>query len=140
MIVGILPIIILLVLIIASLFDWKWRAVPSVLLTGALFLTLFLRANNLPFAVLGLVFAILIKDMIAMTGKEFGIADIKIMIIISLFIPTIQIFIRFMVLFVIIQFIYTIVWFKWLKRTDEMPFVPCLTIVYIVLGLVGLVI
>ncbi len=135
--INMLAIIVLCVLIVASLFDWKWRLIPSIFLTGTLFLVLFLRASNLQFGVLGLVFALLIKDLIAISGKEFGIADIKIMVIISLFISTIHIFVQFMIIFIVAQFVYTILWKKILKRTDEMPFVPCLTIVYVIISVVG---
>ena len=133
-----LIIIVLAIFCVSSVLDIKFRAVPSVILTGMIFVVLLLRPENLLWGIAGLVFGILIRDLLNdVAGMDFGMADIKFFIIIGLLISNLYIFITMLMIFVILQFVYTIFW-KWKFGYDEsMPFLPCLTAVYFVLFLLG---
>jgi len=126
------------VLIIASFLDLKYKSVPSVLLTGLLFLVAIMRIENLAFGILAGIFAWLIKDLINdFNGLDFGIADIKILIVIGFLVPTMNFFLIFIGIFSLFQFVYTLVWQWRVGGNIERPFVPCLLAVYVALLLIG---
>ena len=125
-------------LIIASFLDLKYKAVPSVFLTGLLFIVAIMRIESLPYGILAGIFAWLIKDLINdYNGLEFGMADIKILMIIGLLIPTMNFFLIFIGIFSLFQFVYTLVWQWKLPKEKERPFIPCLLAVFIALLLIG---
>jgi len=125
-------------LIIASILDLKYKAIPSVFLTGTLFIVAIMRIENLPFGVLAGIFAWFIKDLISdFNGLNFGRADIKILIIIGFLIPTMNWFLIFIGIFALYQFVYTLVWQWRIKGDIERPFVPCLLAIYVTLMMVG---
>lgn len=125
------------VFIIASYLDLKYRAIPSVLLTGFLFITMIMRIENLQFGILAGVFAWFVKDLMSIKELEFGMADIKIVIMIGLLTSTIANFLIFLGIFAIFQFAYTLIW-QWKAGKDkERPFVPCLLLVFIALLIIG---
>ncbi len=136
--IGWLIFVILGVLIVASFLDIKYKAVPSVLLTGFLFIVAVLRIENLQFGILAGLFAWVIKDLIyEWNGLEFGMADIKIMALIGLLIPSMNLFLVFVGIFSLFQFVYTLIW-QWRMGNDkERPFIPCLLFVYITLIIIG---
>lgn len=122
----------------ASFLDIKYKAVPSVFLTGFLFIVASLRIENLQFGILAGLFAWVIKDLIyEWNGLEFGMADIKIMILIGFLIPTMNLFLIFIGVFSIFQFVYTIIWQWKFGKDRERPFIPCLLFVYITLMIIG---
>lgn len=126
------------VLTLASYLDLKYKAVPSVILTGTIFAVLILRSDNLFFGVLAFVFAIMIKDLISdVAGMEFGIADIKIFVIIGLLLVNAENFFIMIIIFLLLQFVYTLIWRLKVNRYEEMPFIPCLLGVYLTLILSG---
>jgi hypothetical protein len=130
--------IVLGALIIASYLDIKYKAVPSVALTGILFLVAVMRIEYLQFGVLAGLFAWIIKDLIAdFSGLDFGMADIKILILIGLMIPTMNFFLIFIGIFALFQLIYTIAWIRFVGAETERPFIPCLLFVYLVMVLLG---
>ena len=135
----ILSLIVLGALLLASFLDLKYRAIPSVFLTGLLFLVAFIRIENLHFGLLAVVFAGLIKELLENNDLEFGIADIKLMIVIGLMTSTINSFLVFIGIFAIIQLVYTSILLWKFGADKERPFVPCLLIVYVVLILLGVV-
>jgi hypothetical protein len=130
-------ILVLGVLIIASLLDIKYRAVPSVLLTGTLFIVLIMRIENIAFGISALIFAWFIKDILSMKELEFGVADIKIMATIGLMMPTMNMLLMFIGVFSLFQFVYTFVWEWKIGHDKERPFIPCLLIVYIMMMIIG---
>ncbi len=135
--IDVLVILFLGVLLIASFLDLKYRAVPSVFLTAALFIVLIMRIENLQYGIMAFVFAWLIKDILSIKNIEFGVADIKIMATIGLFIMTMNGFLIFIGIFALFQFVYTLAW-QWRFGSDhERPFIPCLTAVYLTLILIG---
>jgi len=132
------------VLGIASYLDLKYRAVPSVFLTGAILVVLILRPENFMFGLIAFVFAIAIKDLLHdVAGMRFGIADVKILALIGLTISSLDgIFLMFLA-FIILQFGYTFIWIKFVEKDGEsdgeMPFIPCLFALYIVLWIGGVI-
>lgn len=133
-----LILIILGVLILASYLDIKYKAVPSVILTSMIFVVLLLRPENIYFGVVAFVFAILIKDLINdVAGLDFGNADIKIFIVMGLLIGNLASLMMLIIIFLCFQFIYTLLWRYFVSNEDEMPFIPCLTAVYIAMMLIG---
>lgn len=133
-----LILVVLGILILSSYLDLKYKAVPSVLLTGLLFIVAIMRIESLHYGILAGIFAWLIKDLISdFNGLEFGMADIKILMIIGLLIPTMNFFLIFIGIFSLFQFVYTLVWQWKVGGEIERPFVPCLLAVYIALLLIG---
>jgi len=130
--------VVLGVLVLASFLDLKYKAVPSVLLTGMIFAVLLLRPDNLLFGIIAFVFAIMIRDLISdVAGMEFGVADIKILVIMGLLLTNFASLMIMIIMFLIFQFAYTVVWRWKVSKTEEMPFIPCLLAVYVALILVG---
>lgn len=132
--------VVLAILVIASFLDLKYKAIPSVLLTSMIFAVLILRPENLTFGVMAFVFAYLMKDLLDnLGGMSFGVADIKVLTIIGLMISNTGNLIAMIIIFLIFQFVYTLVWRWRISKDGEMPFIPCLTFVYIALILGGLI-
>jgi hypothetical protein len=130
--------VVLGVLILASFLDIKYRAIPSVLLTGVLFAIAILRIENLQFGILAGLFAWVMKDLIfEWNGMDFGMADIKIIAMIGFLIPSMYYFLIFIAVFSVFQFAYTTLWQWKIKGKREMAFVPCLLAVYIALMIIG---
>jgi len=125
-------------LLIASFLDIKYKQVPSVFLTGLLFLVAVMRIDNLQFGILALIFAWLMKDLIFETnGLDFGMADIKIFGILGLLVSTMNMFLIMIGIFAIFQLAYTLLW-KWkVNKDEEMPFIPVLAFVFIAMVFVG---
>jgi len=125
-------------LIIASYLDIKYKQVPSVFLTGLLLIVAIMRIENLQFGILAGLFAWVIRDLIfEYNGLDFGMADIKIMILIGLLIPTMNMFLIFVGIFSVFQFAYTLVWQWKFPNEKERPFIPCLLAVLVALALIG---
>lgn len=124
--------------IVASYLDIKYKAVPSVFLTGLLFIVAIMRIENINFGILAGLFAWIIRDLIyEYNGLDFGMADIKIMAVIGLLIPTMNMFLIFVGIFSIFQFAYTLVWQWKFPKEKERPFIPCLFAVLVALILIG---
>jgi len=138
MMIPALILILLGVLLFVSYLDIKYKAVPSVILTSMIFVVLLLRPENVYFGLVAFVFAILIRDLINnVAGLDFGNADIKIFIVMGLLIGNLQNFFLLILIFLIFQFVYTLMWRWKVSKEDEMPFIPCLTAVYLAMVLVG---
>lgn len=138
MVIPALILIILGVLILASYLDIKYKAVPSVILTSLIFVVLLMRPDNIYFGVVAFVFAVLIKDLINdVAGLDFGNADIKIFIVMGLLISNLANLFLLIIIFLIFQFVYTLIWRWKVSNEDELPFIPCLTAVYIAMMLLG---
>lgn len=132
--------VVLGIFLLASYLDIKYRAIPSVILTGTIFVVLLLRPENVLYGLASFVFALLIKDLISdIAGMEFGVADIKVFVIMGLLVSIFQDFVLMILIFLVFQFVYTVVWRIRVSKTDLMAFVPCLTVVYIALMLLGVV-
>lgn len=127
---------VLISLIGASYLDLKYRAIPSVFLTGLLFAVAIVRIDFIGLGVLAGIFAWVMKDILSIKQLEFGMADIKIMMIIGLMMHTRAEFFLFMGVFAVFQFVYTSVWVWKFGGDKERPFVPCLLAIYITMMLI----
>ena len=130
--------VVLGVMILASLLDLKFKAVPSVLLTGTIFTVLLLRPENLLFGVIMLVFAIMIRDLMDdVAGMEFGVADIKVFVIMGLLLANFSSLMILIIVFLIFQFVYTLSWRMRVNKKEVMAFIPCLLAVYLAMMFIG---
>ena len=133
-----LLLVVLGVLILVTLLDLKYKAVPSVLLTALIFAVLLLRPQSLIFGVVALVFGLMIKDLIhESNGLDFGKADIKILIVLGLLIVNIENFLIMIMLFLVLQFGYVVAWRIFVSKEKEMPFIPVLLATYIAMIILG---
>ena len=130
--------IVLGVLVLATYFDLKYKAVPSVMLSGLIFVVLLMRPQNLLFGVILLSFGVMIKDLIHdVAGFDFGVADLKILIVIGLMFTSSHVMFVFLVVFAILQFVYVALWRSFISKEDLLPFIPVLLAVYVTLMLIG---
>lgn len=124
-----------IVLLIFAVIDYKVKCIPSIFLTGTLFIMIFLNPGNIFYGILALVFALILYE------SEYvgGIADIKVICMIGL---TISNQINFGIFVVMVMFFGTIwkVAMKYIsKEKEECPFIPSLFIVYLGLLILKLV-
>jgi len=125
-------------LVIMSYLDIKYKSIPSVFLTGLIFVVLLMRPQNLLFGVILLVFGLMIKDLVyGMARMDFGNADIKILIVIGLLFVSSHVMFLFLIVFAILQFAYITLWRNFVAKDDYVPFVPCLLGVFVTLLLMG---
>jgi dolichyl-phosphate-mannose--protein O-mannosyl transferase len=122
-------------LLLFSIIDLKFRQIPSVYLTGSLFLIIALFQNNIYTGLLAFVFAYLLYEL------DFigGVADIKIIVLIGFMISSFFNLAIFMILVVLyggiwkalIKFIY--------KKEQEFAFLPVLFFTYLALVVAKLI-
>ena len=131
--ISILLIIVGLFLLIASIIDWKIRVIPSILLTGMLLVVAFLNQGHLFFGVLGFIIAYLLYE------AEFfsGVADIKIMVMLSFLIGSAN----WMLIFILLTVAFGLLWkilIKWrIKHDKNCAFIPIFLFIFITLILLG---
>ena len=140
-----LALILLIILGVLAIIDWKFKAIPSTFLTGIMFATAMIHFHNFEVGLISLSFGILAL-MYAWTLYEAnfigGIADVKVLIIIGLMISSVQMFFIFMLLVLLFGIAYKLIFRYVLKKDDleEVPFIPCIYSIYIALFLIrGLV-
>lgn len=127
--------ILLALLVIFSVIDWQYRAIPSIFLTGVLFVILALNPSHLFFGILSLAFALLLYEF----DYIGGIADIKVIIIIGLMLGTMQSLGFYMILVVIFGFVWKLL-IKWrYRRARQTAFIPVFLFVYLALLLLGMI-
>jgi Flp pilus assembly protein protease CpaA len=120
-------IIVGVVLIIFSLMDIKVRAIPSILLTGMLFVVAFINVANLWFGIMGFMMAYLLYE----SGFFGGVADIKVMALLSFMVNTTN----WLLLLILLTCIYGFCWITFVKirvrdKDNETAFVPVFLFVY----------
>lgn len=123
-------------LLVATILDIKFKSVPSVFLTAMMFTTLILRPENLVFGVLAVLLMLIVREL---SDEEIGMADFKIMAVLGLLIPTTQAFFSFTLVFVILQACYIGIIRYFAEIEGEIPFIPCLFVVYLASVLSGVV-
>lgn len=122
-----IEIIVLVALLIFSIIDIRFKAIPSVFTTTLLFILAILESDNLRFAIILFVFGLLLYDV----GYFNGIADLKAMAIIGFLIPTFNYLVIFILTFMFIGFLYTLFMRIYIKEKGEMPFIPPIFISYL---------
>ena len=120
-------------LLVVSLIDWKLKVLPSIMLTGMLFVVAVLNPANLWFGVMGFIVAWLLYE----ADYFSGIADIKVMTMIAFMLSTTNQFLLFMFLTVFFGLVWKVL-IKWrLKHEKEVAFLPVFFFIYVTLMMLG---
>ena len=120
-------------LLVVSLIDWKLKVLPSIMLTGMLFVVAVLNPANLWFGVMGFIVAWLLYE----ADYFSGIADIKVMTIIAFMLSTTNMFFGFVLLTVFFGLVWKVL-IKWrLKHEKDVAFLPVFFFIYITLLMLG---
>lgn len=128
-----LLIIVAMILLVASIIDWKFKVLPSVFLTSMLFAVAFLNPANLWFGIMAFIVAYLLYELDFFSGW----ADIKIMTMLGFMISTTNYLFALILLTVFFGFVWKVI-IKWrLKNEKEIAFIPVFLFVYIALYLLG---
>ena len=120
-------------LLFASLIDWKFKALPSILLTSMLFAVAVLNPANLWFGIM-----MFIVGYMLMEADFFsGVADLKILTMLGFMIHTTNYMFGLILLTVIFGFIWKVL-IKWRFRNDkDVAFIPVFFFIYLTLFLLG---
>ena len=112
----------LVALLIVSLIDLKYKAIPSVLMTSLLFMVAITNISNIGGAVLLVILGLLIKDM-DLENHILGIADFKAFAIVGFLLHDILSVIIFIWIFLIFQVVWAVISRKIVKMEDvEIPY------------------
>lgn len=138
-----LAMILIVIIGIIAVIDWKFKQIPSIFLTGILFVVMMIQlftpstwayfhlAGGLTF----LVFAWMLYE------ADFigGIADIKIITVIGLMISNYPFLFIGVLLILLYGFVYKVIFRYVLKKdkNEDVAFIPCLFSVYLVLYFTG---
>lgn len=127
-----------LFLLIVSVIDLKFRKIPSIFLTGMLFVvafvSLYLNPQALSFGVIGFIMAYLFLE----GGYFSGIADVKVMTMISLMLSVQYWIILFIILIAIYGLFWKILIVKFnLSNDKEFAFLPVFFFCYSTLAILG---
>lgn len=118
-----------LYLLLIAIIETKNKKIPSILPTAViLILSIGVVLKNpitMVYGLLGFVFAWLLYEFYYLKS----VADIKVIIIISLILDSMTKFMVFMLLVGVLGFFYTLI----LKKHKEIPFTPLLFIIYVIL-------
>lgn len=125
--------IVLVFLILVSIIDWKFKAVPSVLLTSVIFLLIILNSQNLLYGISAFILAYMLIEF----SYFDGVADLKVMVIIGLMISSLQNFLIFSGLTVFYGIVYKSIYKIRNPKAKDTPFIPVFIFVYLTLYLVG---
>ena len=134
--------IILFLLGIVTIIDWKFKKVPSMFLTGILLSALIIHFYDFEVGLISLAFGIIASVYALMLYEaDFigGLADVKVITIIGLMIPTIQMFFALMLMVVLFGMAYKLT-FRYIlkyKEDQEIAFILPLYAVYVALFFVG---
>jgi hypothetical protein len=132
---NIISLVIGIFLLIMAIWDWKFKQIPSIIPTIAIFLILLVfgitEQKIVYYGLIGGLFGLFLWEL----GTIKGIADIKGIIIICLTIVSLKQFMLFMILFAFLGLSYqSILWkFFKVKKGQEIAYVPLIFITYVLL-------
>jgi hypothetical protein len=132
-----LLIVVAIFLLIVSIIDWKLRKVPSIFLTGMLFVVAFIsisqNPNSLNLGILGFIMAYLLYE------ADFfgGIADVKVMTMISFMLLNSWYLLGSFVLVGVFGLAWKGIVKIRLNKETEFAFLPVFLFIYIALWLLG---
>lgn len=126
-----------LALIGIAIWDIKYKKIPSIILTALLFVVAIVNFDGLKFGILASIFALLIYEFAEGNGTSFGIADVKVMIIIGFLISSLNMFLMYLLLFALVQIVYIVYFRKGLRKKGEIPFIPAFVVIYAILWILG---
>jgi len=131
--IDIFLIVVGLFLLVASIIDWKCRAIPSLLLTAMLFAVAVLNPANLWFGIMTFIMAVLLYE----AGFFSGWADIKIMAMLGFMISTTNWLFTLIILTVVFGFVWKTL-IKWrLPKEKDCAFIPVFLFCYLTLIMLG---
>jgi len=120
-------------LIFVSIIDWKTKQIPSIILTGMLFVVLILNPTHVLLGIASFVIAWLLYEADFISG----IADIKATVIVGLMLSSLSWFF----LYVLLLCAYGLFWkvlIKWrMKRAKKIAFLPVFLFLFITLWILG---
>ena len=137
-----LAMVLLFVLGVIAIIDWKFKKVPSIFLTGILLATATIHLYNFDIGMISIVFGILsfvYAWMLFEADFIGGVADIKVITIIGLMLVNVQMFFAMMLIIVLFGMAYKMA-FKYILKYEEgkeIPFILCLYAVYVALYFIG---
>lgn len=122
-------------LLIVAVIDWKAKAIPSILLTGGLFVVLALNQDNIFYGLLAFVLSYLLYE------ADFfgGVADIKVFTLLGLLMPSIYDFGIYVTLFAILGMTWKVAYKLKHPKEDDCPFLPVFVFVFLGLVLGGII-
>jgi len=137
-----LEVVILVLLGIVAVIDLFIKKVPSIFLTGIIFVVAMVSFHDLQYGMLHLSFGILafIFAYLLYEGKFIGgVADIKVLVIIGMMVFNIPSFFMFILFTLLFGIIWKVSYKYFLKKPShyEAPFIPALLLVYICLFING---
>jgi len=127
-----LLLIIGLYLLIIAIIDLKVKAIPSMILTGMLFVVVMLHPANLFYGISAFIVAFLLYE----SDFYSGVADIKVMTTLGFLIASTNILFAFIIMILL----YGIAWKIIQKRTGkdkQIAFIPVFLFVYVTLLIIG---
>lgn len=131
MITTLILLIVGLILLVLTILDLKYKSMPSIFPTALIFVLAFVKFENLQFALLSGILALLMYEFAYENDVGFGMADIKVMIALGFLIPSINSFFTFTIVFMIGQLFYTFMFRKYWKQKGEIPFIPLLFMIFV---------
>jgi len=120
-------------LLIASIIDWKLKALPSIMLTAMLFAVAILHPANLWFGAM----AFLMAWMLYEADFFSGVADIKIMTMIGFMLSTTNYLFGLILMTVCFGFIWKVMIKYRLRKEKDVAFIPVFLFIYIALYMLG---
>lgn len=121
------------VLLILSIIDWKFKAIPSIFLTAMLFVVAMLNPTHLWFGAMGFIIAYLLYE------ADFfsGVADIKIMTLVAFMVSSVTWFFALIILTVVLGLLWKVL-IKWrIPKAKDTAFIPVFFFIYVALYILG---
>jgi prepilin signal peptidase PulO-like enzyme (type II secretory pathway) len=137
-----LSIIILFLLGVVAIIDYFFKKIPSILLTAMIFLVVMVNMSEVTFGMIHISFGIIafIFAYLLYEADFFGgIGDLKVITIIGMMISSIPMMFVFIILTMTFGLFWKILWkirFKG-QEIKEIPFIPSLFIVYLIIYIFG---
>jgi len=107
-----------------SILDYKYKAIPSTVLTAMIFILLFIKFDNLQWALILGALGLMLWELAYENESSFGMADVKVMVMLGFFISNLALMSVFLIIFSFGQLIYLIVMRQFFKSSQEVPFIP----------------
>ena len=137
-----LAIVLLILLGVVAIIDAKFKTVPSAFLTSILLVTAMVHLYDFEVVLISIVFgsiAFIFGYLLFELEYFKGMADVKVLVIIGLMIPSVLMFFAFMLITVMFGMAYKLLFVYGFKydQKDFISFLPCLYAVYVTLFLIG---
>lgn len=137
----ILEFLVFVAILIFAVVDFRSSEIPSFATTTVILALLLIQPNNLIWGISAFVFGFLLYEFDFLGGRFFGgIADIKVMTIIGLMISNLIEFATLMITTTGLSVIFSIMiyYFNNKEMPKEIPFIPVLLLVYLIVWLMRL--